>query len=173
MCQIGDILLIYNSKSNGKFVGQHPFIVLDDRNDIVNGVYAYDFIGLIMTSANTPEKKERLSKIEGNFPISPDDKIMAEGKDKDNRYAYAEVDQFFYFAKSKIKYLHIGRMDGEAFNLIIEFIQELIDDGKSFNQIIDNSKEIEESAWFVSILFIICCMIKYKNRTHISIGSIR
>lgn len=146
MCEIGDILLIYNAKNNGRPIGQNPFIVLDDKNDIVNGIYSYDFLGLIMTSANTPEKKERLSKIEGNFPILPDDKIMNEGKDKDNRHAYLEANQFFYFDKSKTRYLHIGKIDEEIFNIIIDFIEELAKNGINFYQIIDNAKEVEESA---------------------------
>ena len=36
----------------------HPFIVLDNTNGKVSGVYSYDFIGLLLTSADTDEKKE-------------------------------------------------------------------------------------------------------------------
>ena len=64
MCKIGDILLIYNAK-NGQYVGKHPFIVLDDNAGKVRGVYSYDFIGLLVSSANTEEKKERLRSFEG------------------------------------------------------------------------------------------------------------
>ena len=55
-----------------------------------------------IVSAMTPEeKKEKLGKIEGNFPIAEKDKILNEGKDKDNRDSYVEADQFFYFDKNK------------------------------------------------------------------------
>ena len=101
MCKIGDILLIYNATNRRKTVGMHPFIVLDDVSGIVRGMFAYNFIGLLLTSANTDEKKEKLKQIEGNFPISTDDKIMNNDKNKDNRYSYVEADQFFYFDKSK------------------------------------------------------------------------
>lgn len=60
MCKIGDILLIFNAKNSG--------------------IYSYDFIGLLLTSADTEEKKERLGKIEGNFPISKKDKILDNGR---------------------------------------------------------------------------------------------
>lgn len=142
MCKIGDILLIYNAR-NKKPVGAHPFIVLDDSNGIVSGIYSYDFIGLLMTSANTEEKKERLGKIEGNFPILPDDKNMNESKNHDNRFSYVEADQFFYFDKSKIKYIHLGTIDPDIYNLIIDFIEELSENGIEIKQILDKSSKIQ------------------------------
>lgn len=142
MCKVGDILLIYNAK-NRKPVGMHPFIVLDDTNGKVSGIYSYDFIGLLLTSADTEEKKNRLKKIDGNFPIAEDDKIMDEGKKYDNRYSYVEADQFFYFDKNKIKYIHIGILEPEIYNLIIEFIQELNSKGVLIKQIVDKATKIE------------------------------
>ena len=142
MCKIGDILLIYNAR-NKRPVGAHPFIVLDDSNGVVSGIYSYDFIGLLITSANTEEKKERLGKIEGNFPISPEDKIMDENKGHDNRFSYAEADKFFYFDKSKIKYIHLGKLDPDVYNLIIEFIEELSGKGITIKQILDKTSKIE------------------------------
>lgn len=141
MCKIGDILLIYNAR-NRRPVGAHPFIVLDDSNGTVSGMYSYDFIGLLLTSANTEEKKERLRKIDGNFPISPDDKIMEESKNSDNRYSYVEADQFFYFDKTKIKYIHLGSIEPDIYDLIIEFIEELAEKGVTIHQIIDKASKI-------------------------------
>ena len=148
MCKIGDILLIFNAR-NKRPVGMHPFIVLDDSNGKVSGVYSYDFIGLLLTSADTEEKKEKLGKIEGNFPIAEKDKILNEGKDKDNRDSYVEADQFFYFDKNKIKYIHIGSIEPSIYNLIIEFIEELSKNGTQIKQILDKATRIdleEESA---------------------------
>lgn len=142
MCKIGDILLIFNAR-NKKPVGMHPFIVLDDTNGIVSGVYSYDFIGLLLTSADTEEKKERLKQIDGNFPIAENDKIMDEGKSSDNRYSFVEADQFFYFDKDKIKYIHIGTLEPDIFNLIIEFIEEISQDGVQVKRILDKAKKIE------------------------------
>lgn len=142
MCKIGDILLIYNAK-NRKPIGMHPFIVLDDTNGKVSGVYSYDFIGLLLTSANTEEKKERLRQIEGNFPIAEDDKIMNEGKEQDNRYSYVEADQFFYFDKNKINYIHIGKIEPDIYNLIIEFIEEISNEGIQIKRILDKATKIE------------------------------
>lgn len=142
MCKIGDILLIYNAR-NRKPVGAHPFIVLDDSDGTISGMYSYDFIGLLLTSANTEEKRERLKKIDGNFPISPDDKIMDVSKNKDNRYSYVEADQFFYFDKNKIKYIHLGIIDPDIYSLIVDFIEELSENGISIKQIVDKTSRIE------------------------------
>ena len=143
MCKIGDILLIYNARNNKKPVGMHPFIVLDDTNGTISGVYSYDFIGLLLTSADTEEKKERLKKIDGNFPISEDDKIMDSNKDSDNRYSYVEADQFFYFDKTKVKYIHLGVLEPDIYDLIIEFIQELNSRGVLIKQIVDKASKVE------------------------------
>lgn len=142
MCKIGDILLIFNAR-NKKPVGMHPFIVLDDTNGKVSGIYSYDFIGLLLTSADTEEKKERLKQIDGNFPIAENDKIMDEGKSSDNRYSFVEADQFFYFDKDKIKYIHIGTLEPDIFNLIIEFIEENSQDGVQIKRILDKATKIE------------------------------
>lgn len=39
MCKVGDILLIFNAR-NKRSVGMHPFIVLDDSDGKVSGVYS-------------------------------------------------------------------------------------------------------------------------------------
>ena len=142
MCNVGDILLIYNAK-NGRYVGKHPFIVLDDRAGKVSGVYSYDFIGLLMSSANTEEKRARLKSFDGNFPISPDDKVMNDAHNYNNVDSYVKADQFFYFDKSKIKYINIGSLSPDIFNLIIEFIQELATAGIVFQQILDKANKIK------------------------------
>lgn len=144
MCKIGDILLIYNARNKGKLVGMHPFIVLDDRNGVVSGIYTYDFIGLLLTSADTEEKKERLKKIEGNFPIAEEDKIMDTEKSKDNRYSFVEADQFFFFDKDKINYIHLGTIEPDIYNLIIEFIEELNKNGVTIQRICDKATKVKK-----------------------------
>lgn len=142
MCKIGDILLIYNAR-NKRPVGPHPFIVLDDSNGTVSGMYSYDFIGLLLTSANTEEKKERLGKIEGNLPVLPEHKHIDTDRYPDNRFSYVEANQFFYFDKSKIKYIHIGEIDEDIYNIIIDFIMELSNNGTGIKQILDKASKIE------------------------------
>lgn len=142
MCKIGDILLIYNAK-NKVPIGAHPFIVLDDTSGKVSGMYSYDFIGLLMSSADTKEKKDKLKKYESNLPISSDDKIMSDKYKTQNKYSYLKVDQFFYFDKQKIRYIQIGSLVPDIFNLIVEFIEELSSKGVTFKQILDKAEKIE------------------------------
>lgn len=143
MCQVGDIILIYNAR-NKRPVGAHPFIVLDDTNGTVMGLYNYDFIGLLLTSASTEERKEHLKQYAGNFPVAKEDKYINSGK-RDNLDSYVEADQLFYFDKNKIKYTHLGRLDDDIFNIIIEFMEELADSGIEMKQILDKATKIELS----------------------------
>lgn len=141
MCKIGDILLIFNAKNNKYSVGPHPFIVLDDNAGTVKGIYSYDFVGLLVSSADTEEKKERLKKFEGNFPLVTDDKIMNSNFRSENRDGYVKADQFFYFDKNKISYVHIGKVVQDAFDIIVEFIGELASKGVKFEQIVDKAEK--------------------------------
>lgn len=145
MCKVGDILLILNAKNKGKLVGRYPFLVLDDTEGKVSGVYDYDFIGLLLTSADTEEKKKRLGNIVGNFPIAKEDKILdKESMNDTNRNSYVEADQFFYFDKNQIKYIHIGRIEPDIYNLITEFIEEISSDGElRIKRIVDKATKID------------------------------
>lgn len=134
MCQRGDIILIEHYISQENKVGRHPFIVLDDKNGEIQGV-TFDFIGLAMSSFKDAEQKERKMKYPGNFPIAVDDFNRTDKKPIDG---YVKAEQFYYFDKNKIKFNVIGKMDEEIFNLLIEFIQELIEKGVEFEQITDN-----------------------------------
>ena len=86
-------------------------------------------------------KKEKLKKFEGNFPLVPDDKIIDADMKYDNKHAYVKADQFFYFDKNKIKYIKIGTLAPDVFNIIIEFIEELTENGVKFRQILDNTEK--------------------------------
>ena len=144
MCKTGDIILIYNARNKNRPVGVHPFIVLDDSNGTVMGLYNYDFIGLLLTSADTEERKERLRQYVGNFSIAKEDKTINSGKD-DNRDGYVEADQLFYFDKNKIKYKQLGKLAPDIFDLIIEVMEELSQNGVEMKQILDKATKIELS----------------------------
>ncbi len=142
MCKVGDILLIFNAEDTHP-VGPHPFVVIDDTAGKISGVYGYDFMGLLMSSADTEEKRERLKKFEGNFPVDANDKIMNSNNKMKNKDSYVKADQFFYFDKNRIQYIQIGRLTSDVYNLIVEFIEELSLKGTVFRQIIDKATRIE------------------------------
>ncbi len=72
----------------------------------------------------------------GNFQIQPEDQDIYDGNNGESGYIKAE--QFYYFNKDKISYKVIGKFDIEIFNLLIEFIQKLVDAGVEFRQITEN-----------------------------------
>ena len=147
MCQIGDIIVVYDPKVNHKPIGQHAFIVLDDTNGIVRGLFEYDFISLLLTSYKDEDagRKEKLAQYEGNFHISKDDNMLDSVHQNTNRNSYVEANYFFYFEKSKISYQKIGRLDEDIFGLIIDFINELQNQGTQIVQVFDKAKRIEEA----------------------------
>ena len=136
MCKIGDIILVYNPKRIGKFIGRHSFVVLSDEGGKIEGI-DFNFVGLLMSSMDTEEKREKLMKYDANFPITPDEQdIIGDGNGKS---ACIKAEQFYYFNKDKIKYRVLGRLEEDVFNLLIEFIEELAKDEIEFIQIMDNT----------------------------------
>lgn len=135
MCQIGDIILVYNAKRFNKPIGMHSFVVLDDSQGKIRG-FDFDFIGLLMSSMDTEDKHEKLMKYDGNFPITPDEQDIDDGGN--GKTACIKAEQFYYFNKNRIKYKVIGRLDKEIFDLLIEFIDELNRNGMRFQQIMGN-----------------------------------
>lgn len=135
MCKIGDIILVYNPKRFRKPIGMHSFVVLEDNQGKIRGL-DFDFIGLLMSSMDTEDKREKLMKYDGNFPITPDEQYIEDGGN--GKEACIKAEQFYYFNKDKIKYQVIGRLEEDIFNLLIEFIEELNEKGMQFQQIMGN-----------------------------------
>lgn len=135
MCQIGDIIVVYHYKDGKKSLDTHSFVVLDDTNGQIRGI-DFDFIGLVMSSVKNEEQKKRKLSYLGNFPIVPEDQDIIGGDNGESGYIKAE--QFYYFNKNKIDYKVIGKLDMDIFNLLVEFIGELINAGVKFRQITDN-----------------------------------
>lgn len=70
MCQIGDIIVIYSYKSQGRFLKAHSFVVLDDTKGKIHGM-KFDMINLVMSSFKDKEQKTHKMRYKGNFPITP------------------------------------------------------------------------------------------------------
>ena len=140
MCKTGDIILISQFKDGATVVGRHPFLVLDDNNGVIRGTYEYDFIALLMSSNTTQAKHDKLHRYPGNFPIAAEDKVITDSN-YDNLDSFIEADQFYYFDKSKISYIPLGTLDEDIFNLVTDFMTELINKGIKFRQIVDNAND--------------------------------
>lgn len=131
MCVIGDIILINNYNDNGKVLDKHSFVVLSDEAGQIQGL-DYNIICNVMSSFKDEIQRRKKLSYPGNFPITYNDTNVIDGNKKDG---YIKAEQFYYFDKNKIDYILIGSMDEDAFNALIDFINNLKVD---ISHIIDN-----------------------------------
>lgn len=118
MCKIRDIILVDKFKSEGSNVGRHSFVVISDENGVIQGM-PYDMVCNVLSSFKSIEQRKRKLSYPGNFPISVEDVNIPHGNSKSG---FIKADQFYYFEKDKISYRVIGRMEPDAFDELIEFI---------------------------------------------------
>lgn len=121
MCNVGDIIVVNGYNDNGKAIGRHSFVVLDDNAGQIQGL-DYDLICNVMSSFKNQQQHDRKLKYPGNFPIAHDDFDPIKGNDY---RGYIKAEQLYYFNKAKLNYIVIGKMKPEVFNLLIEFIEGL------------------------------------------------
>ena len=136
MCKIGDIILIEKYKSNGKKVGKHPFIIIENNGGTVQGI-DFNFIAWAMSSFKNERQKNAKMAYIGNFPTAPDDMTYIE--DKYKKKGYVKVDQLYFFNTDKINYRVIGHMDEDVlFQIIKPYVNSIKHQGMTFQRIIDN-----------------------------------
>ena len=120
MCKTGDIILVKKYRDGKNRLGRHSFIVIDDRNDTIEGM-PYDMICNVLSSFKDEEQKKRKLAYSGNFPITHDDTVTC--PDNGNN-GYVKADQLYYFRKDKIEYQVIGNVLPDILELLFEFITE-------------------------------------------------
>lgn len=135
MCKRGDIIVVDNYKSQGRSISRHSFVVIDDQNGEILG-FDFDFIAVVMSSFKDEEQRKKKLRYPGNYPISTDNSVLDPGANQKDGYIKAE--QFYYFKREKLSYRVIGYLEEEVFNDLLNFIERLIDEGLSIEQIIDN-----------------------------------
>jgi len=121
MCAVGDIILVFNYCDGGTHIGKHSFVVLNDEGGQIQGL-DYDIICNVMSSYDNEEHKQKKLSLPGNFPIVHDDTEVPNGNGRDG---YIKAEQFFYFNKAKTKFVVIGYVKKEIFELLLEFIESL------------------------------------------------
>ena len=59
MCKLGDIIVVNKYiGENGKHIGRHSFIVIDDNEDIIRGI-KYTHIATVISSFKSKEQKRK------------------------------------------------------------------------------------------------------------------
>ena len=118
MCKCGDIILVYEYKSQGSEISKHSFVVINDKNGIIEGL-SYDIICNVLSSFKDEFQRQHKLAYPGNFPVDTDDVKINNGN---NRNGYIKADQFYYFDKNKLKYKVIGTMNEAAYGELVDFI---------------------------------------------------
>jgi len=133
MCKRGDIIVVEKYVGeDGKDIGQHSFIVIDDNEGIIKGL-PYTFVTTVISSFKNSEHRKRKLKYKENFEIVEFEK---NGIKRNLRKAsFVKADQLIYFDKSKIEYYILGKLNDELFDELITLIMVLNKKGKLKNNI--------------------------------------
>lgn len=117
MCCVGDIILIKNFKNeDGKKVSMHPFVIVDDQEDIIKGL-DFDMVGVLMSSFKNEEHRLKKLSYKQNIEITVKDGVKKNG--------YLKANQLHYFQKRNTDYIVLGKVDEKLLCTLINLIQEL------------------------------------------------
>jgi len=128
MCKVGDIIVVNKYiAENGKEVGQHSFIVIDDNPDSIQGL-DYTMVTTVISSFKSEEQKRKKLSYPGNVEV-----MEFEKNGKTKRFAkpsYIKADKLFYFDKNKLDYYVFGRISDDLLDELIKIIIALSNDNK-------------------------------------------
>ena len=137
MCTKGDIILIDSYKSNGVVLPKHTFIVIDDSGGEIESL-SFDYIATVMSSEKSIDQLKRKLNYPGNFPIAATEQTITDPPGGNKKNGYTKCEQFYYFKKEKITYKVIGKLNSGVLDIVLDYINELIDNHVEFEHIIDN-----------------------------------
>ena len=133
MCKAGDIIVVDKYiGEDGKNIGKHSFIVVDDNADIIKGI-PYTFVTNVISSFKNEKHKERKLNFREDLEIIEFEKNGKKIKPKKD--SYIKEDQLIYFNKSKIDYYILGKISDELFDKLILLIMTLNKKGKLKNNV--------------------------------------
>ena len=123
MCRLGDIIVVNKYiGEDGKDIGKHSFIVIDDNAGVIKGI-SYTFITTVISSFKNEKHKKRKLKYKENIEIVEFEK---NGRQKNLRkLSYVKADKLFYFDKNKIDYYVLGRVSDEFLKELVKLVLEL------------------------------------------------
>lgn len=133
MCKIGDIIVVNNYISDdGKKIGQHSFVVVNDENGTISGL-DYSMVASAISSFKNEEQKQKKLQYEGNMELP----IDAMNEKDFRKSSYIKADKAFYFDKSKLDYYVLATLKDEYMDELLRLVLKLAKEGK-LEQIIDN-----------------------------------
>lgn len=127
MCCVGDIILIKEFKNeDGQVIPIHPFVVVDDQEDKIQGL-DFDMVGVLMSSFKNDEHRRRKLSMRQNLEITVEDGVKKDG--------YLKANQLHYFKKENTNYITVGKVDDDLLEALLELIQTL-------NRVIVNTRNL-------------------------------
>ena len=128
MCKLGDIIVVNKyTAENGKTIGSHSFIVVDDTPNSIQGL-DYTHVTTVISSFKSEEQKKKKLGFEENLEISEYEK-----KGKINNFkksSYIKADKLFYFNKNKLDYYVFGRISDKLLYELVKLIIKLNEENK-------------------------------------------
>lgn len=125
MCKLGDIIVVNSYKrEDGKEIGKHSFIVIDDESGTIAGL-EYSFVASVISSFKFNNKKSKISYKE-NFELP----INAIKNKELRKPSYVKADQAYYFNKEKLDYYVLGSLNDEYLFNLLKLILSLSFEGK-------------------------------------------
>lgn len=123
MCKLGDIIVVNKYiGENGKEIGRHSFIVVDDTQDVIKGL-SYTHVTTVISSFKNDNHKKKKLRYKQNMKIQ---KFERKGLEYQfNKPSYIKADKLFYFDKNKLDYYVFGRISDELLNELLQLILSL------------------------------------------------
>lgn len=120
MCKLGDIIVVNKYMAeNGKEIGRHSFIVIDDNPDSIQGL-DYTHVTTVISSFKDEEQRKNKLKYEGNMEIM---EFEQNGETKSfKKPSYTKADKLFYFDKNKLDYYVFGRISDDLLDELMKLI---------------------------------------------------
>lgn len=136
MCKFGDIIVVNNYiGDDGKNIGRHSFVVIDDEKGKIRGL-EYDLVTNVISSIKDDNHRNKKLRYKENLELKDEDVIS---KYKSNKDSYIKADKLFFFNKSKLDYYLFGRISDDLLDKLMDLIEELSKEDKLVN-VIENIK---------------------------------
>ena len=120
--KIGDIVLIGPFKNrDGKLVGPHPFVVLDNQMGIIQG-YDFDLIATMLSSIKSDEQIKKIKKYSSNIIISK--------KHGTKENSFTAINEVYYFMQDKHVLKKLGTLDNKIIEKIYDELAKLYEKNK-------------------------------------------
>lgn len=128
MCKLGDIIVVNKYiGENGKEIGTHSFIVIDDNKDRIKGL-EYTHVTTVISSFKTEEQRLKKLQYEENMEINTFEKNGNTLRFK--KPSYIKADKLFYFDKDKLDYYVFGRISDDLLDELMKLILHLSEEDK-------------------------------------------